>query len=232
MIRIYRRRRASLAADETLSAASTQFESILGHIADPDRYSGGATAAALVAALAAATTRLVVQVDSRRKSLREHAAELERLANDLAALEGTLISQAEEDAAALERLMAGYSTRKAEPGRYQGLLRRAAESTLDVAESIQQLFDAILVELPRANRFIISDLAAAAWMARGALGAIEATCEINLQLLQDMADESDATVTELRERFATLTRGVDQNVEQIISASRERMSSTKRSPSK
>src|SRR5690606_40328909 len=83
----------------------------------------------------------------------------------------------------------------------------------------------LLDALPISSRFIVSDLAAAANMARGALGAIDPTCEINLQLMEELdTGDQGEVATSRRNRYQQIRDEALKRAQEIIERSEEHTS--------
>ncbi len=151
---------------------------------------------------------------------------MNHLASQLEELEARFIQLAADDAEALAQLMSAYGARKSEPDRYFELLCVAADSTIEIASNILELLDLTVQEIGRASRFIVSDLAAAANMARGALGAIDPTCEINLQLMEELdTGDQGEVATSRRNRYQQIREEALKRAQEIIEASNAKLSS-------
>ncbi|HET7035337.1 MAG TPA: cyclodeaminase/cyclohydrolase family protein [Thermomicrobiaceae bacterium] len=164
-------------ADQTIRWVAEQ-------VANPAHHSGGAAAAALALAGAAASAELVLRLAVGRKANIDRREALEADIRHLRQLRDECLAAADHDLAAFEQVLLAQQARKAgEPGageRLQQALLTAAASPLTMAERGLDLIQIVARQLPVGTRFTISDLGAAAALARGAIDAAYLTVLANL----------------------------------------------------
>lgn len=157
---------------------------IAANVADPEHHSGGAVAAALALAAAAASAELVLRLAMRRKANAGRLPVLQADTARLAQLRDDFMAGADHDLATFEQVFRAQRARKdGEPGaaeRLRQALLTAAGSPLALAEQGLELIQIVARQLPVGTRFTISDLGAAAALARGAIDASYLTVLANL----------------------------------------------------
>jgi len=179
-----------------IDSAQQPITTFFASIADPDVFCGGGSVAAIAAAGAASTALLVMRIDQNR---RVNQPEREQIAASISRTE-TIINRlydlADSDIATLDVLLAAQRNLKAgEHGgqeRYETALGDAARSPLAIGDASLELLRLIEAELPRAARFTVSDLGAAAVLMEGACRAAFLTAEVNIVLLREISDSEQA----------------------------------------
>jgi formiminotetrahydrofolate cyclodeaminase len=191
-------------------------------IADPDRFSGGGAVAALTSASAAATALLVSRLADRRRGATSEQSPSS--SPQLGELVERFFESADRDLQVLADLLAAQRTMRADGLRapYVAALRAAAEEPLRLASDIALLLEIIRHDLPRANRFTVSDLGAAAALARGAAHAALLTATVNVALLRDEPGVEDQSL-ELETRVTALGSAIDAVADDIIDFTRARI---------
>ncbi|MFW6073960.1 MAG: cyclodeaminase/cyclohydrolase family protein [Chloroflexota bacterium] len=185
--------------------ATMSLRESIQHIADPDRHSGGASAAAVSAAHAAATAQLVTSLNGRRGKNPERAAASQRATSELVRIHDALLVAADDDSALLSELMAALAARKSsdtDRKRYRQLLADAAASALAIAELIVPLLDVVEREQQQTSAFLVSDLGAAVAIASGAIDAALFTVIANAEYLHQEGELNEATRIMARARDA------------------------------
>lgn len=198
----------------------------IAELADPNHFSGGGAVAAVTLVETLATTRLVVSLALRRRSLAPRRAEIQAILDALEQLETELSGAADRDLAALAALLdAQRSARSADPTvkpeaqqLVEDALRRAAAEPATLADHALALLRLIRRAVPFATRFTVSDLGAAAAMAGGAVTASLLMSEVNLALLGDAPG-----LSELRDRVARLRQQAPAIAGEIVDLTRARL---------
>lgn len=182
-------------------------------------------------AAAAATAEFVVSLAMRRKSLAKRQPELSEIRDRLGALRASFLGAADRDIEVLSRLLTAQreardteasDDRQAAADRFHEALVTAAATPIDLARDAVELLDLILTAIPFATRFTVSDLGAAAALARGAFDAAILMSEVNLQLLGD-----DPVARQLRDTIARLGSDAAARADEATRRSREKLSRVK-----
>ncbi len=142
---------------------------------------GGATAAlagAMAASLVSMVAKLSVEKDKEFKEIEEKAEKLRE----------ELLSLADEDCQAFERVMKAYRTDKREPGRLrkiQKALEEAAQVPLETAQQSVEVVKMASFCVQEGNQNVVSDARVAIELATaGVYGALE-NVRINLESIKD-----------------------------------------------
>jgi formiminotetrahydrofolate cyclodeaminase len=192
-------------------------------ISEPSIHAGGGTAAAVSASLAAATAALVATLSASRKANRDRLADIQRDVEHLAGLQQTLLLAAREDEAVLEDLMSKYRGKAASDDELNAALRRAANSTIGIAISATTICEIAERLAHSASRFTVSDVGAAAALARGATIGALLTAETNIWMLARSGDHDIATIRERREGVEELDRRSQEATQNALRITRERL---------
>jgi formiminotetrahydrofolate cyclodeaminase len=194
-------------------------------IADPERFSGGGAVAALTSASAAATALLVARLADRRRG--PSSGQTLSTSQQLGELVERFFGSADRDLQVLADLLAAQRSMRADGIRapYVAALRAAAEEPLRLASEIALLLEIIRRDLPRANRFTVSDLGAAAVLARGAAHAALLTARVNVALLRSEPGAEDQSV-DLDTRATALGNAIDAISEEIVDLTTARIEGT------
>lgn len=199
------------------------------HLADPDRFSGGGVVAGVTLAASTATVQLVAQLAARRKSLVNHLPFLTAQLDALAELRRRFLESPDQDLSALADLLeaqrqaraaAQISKEAAEQAAMDvsAKLRWAAETPLRLIDDGLALLSSIEAVLPLATRFTVSDLGAAAAMARGAIEAAGLMSEVNLSLMTEGED-----MEQLRKRLIDSLDEATVRAGRIVDLTRRRI---------
>ena len=175
---------------------------------------------------ALATTRLVVALATRRKSLAARRPEIDALLAELEQLEPSFVGAADRDMAALATLLdAQRASRAAGPDRKPAAqravadaLRGAAVAPAELAEDALRLLRLVRRAVPFATRFTVSDLGAAAALASGATEASLLMSEVNLALIGEAPD-----LAELGARIARIRQQAPAIAAEVVDLTRARM---------
>ena len=180
---------------------------------------GGGAAAALEVALAAALVEMVCNLTIGKPAFAEHEALMTEARDRCAVVRVQATGLAAEDADAFTAVIAAYRLPKEQEGRgaiQEALVARrkcprrtaaAASEVLDLAERI----------VPGANPNVVSDAAAAAGAARGALQAALVNIDANRASITDAALRA-----ELDEVAASIERDLGR-ADAVFAAARARM---------
>lgn len=210
----------------TLRVADLSANDFHHMVSDPDVFVGGGSVAALTAAAAASTAELVMQLNVRRKSLRDLQPEIERAIREVRRISEECAEAADEDIRILAELLDAHrtwrSTGNDEP--YVLALRSAAESPLRITASIVHLLEIVETQLAISTRFTVSDLGAAAVLAGGAAKAALLTAEVNIALLGEHPGVLQEVVQELEQRRASLHEHAVATSDTLERRTRERLS--------
>lgn len=200
--------------EEPVSEATAR--AFCARIADPEQFSGGGAVAALTAASAAATALLVSRLADRRRrpAVAEQAHSTQQPLSDLVE---RFFDSADRDLAVLDQLLIAQRELRSDGNRtaYAAALRDAAEEPLRLAADIALLLEIVRNDLPRASRFTVSDLGAAASLARGAAQAALLTASVNVALLREESG-MEVSAGELGSRIASLAAVIDALADDVV----------------
>jgi formiminotetrahydrofolate cyclodeaminase len=164
---------------------------LLRRLADARDPSGSGLLAAVTLASASASARMVVSLESKRSTHDQSAAcALARAAESLERLTSDFLQQADQDRAALARLLAALRARQRSSGQdavdsLPEAASAAARVPVATAEAGLELLRQITAVAPHCSPFVASDLAAAAELARAAIAAATWMVQANLPLLDE-----------------------------------------------
>ena len=188
--------------------ASQSFAELLESVSARSPTPGGGAVAAAVGALAAALGGMVVSFSVGRKSLAEHAEDLDRAGSELARARVVLLELASEDAAAYAALSDVFKLDKKDPSR-AGRLSSAAEGAITpplavvaTCTNLLRLFESLC---GMSNRNLHGDLAIAAVLADAAVRAARWMVLANLPLLAT-AERRTRVLSELERQVADSAR--------------------------
>ncbi len=195
---------------------------LVAQVADPAHNSGGGVAAGLALAAAAASAELVLKLAARRKSLAADRPRIEPLLDVVAAHRSSFEDAADRDVAAFSQLVeaqrAAKELKEAQPEAAHLALQRAyvhaASVPLAFAEEGLAFMYEVEAGLEFASRFTISDLGAAAALARGAIDAALLTVDANLSYVDD--DSAD----EMKSRLARIHSEAAEVAERVVARAR------------
>jgi formiminotetrahydrofolate cyclodeaminase len=181
---------------------------------------GGGAAAALEVAMAAALVEMVCNLTIGKPAFAEHEALMTEARDRCAVLRVQATGLAAEDADAFTAVIAAYRLPKEQEGRgsrIQEALVAAADVPRRTAAAASEVLDLAERIVPGANPNVVSDAAAAAGAARGALQAALVNIDAN------RASITDASLrAELDEVAASIERDLGR-ADAVFAAARARM---------
>ncbi len=166
------------------------FAQLLDELAAKTPAPGGGAVAGAVGALAGALGGMVVAYSEGKRSLAEHADELESAAKKLRMARGLMLALAREDAQAyallteLRKLPQDDARRVAEEPEVRAAVLGAPRATLAAAMDLLRLLETLA---PISNKWLHSDLAVAAVLAEATARSAWWNVRVNLS----MAEESE-----------------------------------------
>ncbi|MGA7669999.1 MAG: cyclodeaminase/cyclohydrolase family protein [Nitrolancea sp.] len=192
---------------------------LIAQVADPSHNSGGGVAAGLTLAVAAASAELVLTLASRRKSLASSRPQIQSLLDSIHAHRVSFEEAADRDVAAFTQLVetqrSARDLKETNPKAAHMVLQaayvQAAQAPLDVSRDALAFMHDVEQGLEFASRFTISDLGAAAALARGAIDAALLTVDANLAYVDD--EQADTLRTQIPEVQTEAARIADRVVE-------------------
>ncbi len=200
---------------------------IIRRVADPAVSAGGGVIAGLTLAGASAAAELVVRLAVRRKSLAARRTEIEALLVQVSRHRELFEQAADHDMEAFTALVEvqrqAKQLRESDPLQSQAMLQdayvRAAEVPLELSREGLVFLIEVEQALEFASKFTISDLGAAATLARGAIDAALLTVDANLAYVTDERASAlraellqiRANAWEMGERILTLATNVIMN---------------------
>lgn len=199
---------------------------LFDQVADPAHSSGGGVVAGVTLAGAAATAELVLKLAARRKSLASRADEVTELLNQIIAHRTSFEGSADRDIAAFSELVdtqrAVKPLRDQDPDeahrRLQAAYVHAANIPLGLAREATEFMSRVEDGLQYASHFTISDLGAAAALARGAIDSALLTVDANLAYVDDdRAVELRRSATSIRKTASDMADRVMQRATEVIS---------------
>jgi formiminotetrahydrofolate cyclodeaminase len=185
---------------------------------------GGGSVAAVTGAAAAALVAMVARLTDGRREYEDswqRAAEVRQSADDLSTV---LQAAALEDAAAFSAFMATLrlprqtpAEREARAEAKRAATQRAIRAPLEVARSGLAVLKLAAALAPLANRNAVSDVVAAAHLARAAIGAAATTVEINVASAGpgESSTVMDENLTETRE-IDSLSNDILRSIETFV----------------
>jgi formiminotetrahydrofolate cyclodeaminase len=200
---------------------------LFSDVADPAQNSGGGVVAGLTLAGAAASAELVLKLAAKRKSLASKRETIEALLQEVVAHRASFEEAADRDMAAFSELVAtqreAKSLRETDPhaahSRLQDAYVHAAQVPLSLSQEATVFMARVEAGLEFASRFTISDLGAAAALARGAIDAALLTVDANLAYVEDeRADQLRGQVKEARQRADEIANRVVTRAVNVITA--------------
>jgi methenyltetrahydrofolate cyclohydrolase len=185
---------------------------------------GGGAAGALEVAIGAALVEMVCNLTIGKPAYAEHEAVMTEARDRAGTIRGTAVSLAAEDAAAFDAVIAAYrlpreteAEAEARAARIQEALATAADVPRRTAAAASEVLDLAERLVPGANPNVVSDAAAAAGAARGALHASLVNIDANRALITDPGLRA-----ELDEAAGAIERDLGR-ADAIVAAVRERM---------
>jgi formiminotetrahydrofolate cyclodeaminase len=185
---------------------------------------GGGAAGALEVAIGAALVEMVCNLTIGNPAYAEHETVMTEARDRAGAIRGTAVSLATEDAAAFDAVIAAYrlpreteAEAEARSARIQEALATAADVPRRTAAAASEVLDLAERLVPGANPNVVSDAAAAAGAARGALHASLVNIDANRALITDPGLRA-----ELDDAAAAIKRDLGR-ADAIVASVRERI---------
>lgn len=185
---------------------------------------GGGAAGALEAAMAAALVEMVCNLTIGKPAYAEHEATMIEVRDRATAIRGEAILLAAEDAEAFTAVIAAYRLPKAtedearaRAASIQAALAAAADVPWRTAAAASEILDLAERIVPGANVNVVSDAAAAAGAARGALQAALVNIDANRGSIDDPT---------LRAELDEVAAGIERDLRRadaVVAAVRGRM---------
>lgn len=154
---------------------------------------GGGAVAAIVAALAVETGRMVIAWSQGREELSEHADALDDLFDHLQEESTALTLAADDDAIAYGHLSALMKVPKEDrdPQEWEEAVERAVEVPVDLIQACGAFLNQLQGLIGRSNPMLASDLAVAAILAEAAGQSAAWSVYANLPLFEDPEREAE-----------------------------------------
>jgi formiminotetrahydrofolate cyclodeaminase len=172
---------------------------LLDRVASPSPTPGGGSVAAVAGALGTALTQMVAGLPRTRHDNDEERAMLATVQGPLADLRSRLLTLADDDTAAFDRLMAAFRLPKAtdadkadRKAAIQAATRDATTVPLQTAVACARVLDLLSTVAALGNPSASSDLLVAIGMLRAAAEGAAANVRINLESLTDESFRADA----------------------------------------
>jgi formiminotetrahydrofolate cyclodeaminase len=185
---------------------------------------GGGAAGALEVAIGAALVEMVCNLTIGKPAFAEHEAVMTSARDRAGAIRAAAVGLAAEDAEAFDAVIAAYrlpreteAETEARTAAIQAALATAADVPRRTAAAASEVLDLAERIVPGANPNVVSDAAAAAGAARGALQA---------SLVNIDANRSSITDAALRQELDEVARTIERDLvraDAIVAAVRERM---------
>jgi len=185
---------------------------------------GGGAAAALEVAMGAALVEMVCNLTIGKPAYAEHEETMTAVRERAEMIRREALGLAAEDASAFSAVIAAYKLprgtddeNEARSAQIQAALAVAADVPRRTAAAASEVLDLAERIVPGGNVNVISDAAAAAGAARGALTSAEVNVDANRSSITDPAlrDELDAVLVSIARDLA--------RADEIVAAVRERM---------
>ena len=204
---------------------------VVRQVADPARNSGGGVVVGITLAGAAASAELVLRLAVKRKSFAARRDEIAELLDRVAAARRSFEDAADQDIAAFEHLVSTQRGLKQLPETEQtaprerlvGAYVQAADVPLGLARQALEFMRDAERGLEFATRFIVSDVGAAASLARGAIDAALLTVAANLAYVDDR------TAASRRAEMGAIRGEAAEIAERVLAAANADISSSDRS---
>lgn len=177
-----------------MNTANLTIRELLEKIASSAPTPGGGSASAVAGSMAAALVAMIGRLTLNRKGKEYQlvASEMEAIVQKADHLRDELLSLADRDAAAFERVMAAYRLPKSsesEQATRQQAVQEALKGATDVPHRIAAACEAVLELAQRAAakgvRSAVSDAGTAASLAEAGLHSALLNVDINLRSIQD-----------------------------------------------
>lgn len=209
-----------MSADSGSPFLDLSVRQFLDAVASSEPTPGGGAVAAVAAASAAALVAMVARITEGRDDAAAIAPQAARLRSDADGLCRSLQDAALEDAESFAEYMAALrmprdsdEQRAARREARRIAARRATTAPLGVARDARRLVDMAAELAPLANAHVVSDVAAAAQLARAATAAALVTVRVNLPAKPSAADEQ--FYVDARVQAAKIAANLDEIVGDI-----------------
>jgi formiminotetrahydrofolate cyclodeaminase len=178
--------------DTATDLSQLSVEELVARLSTRAPVPGGGSAAGIAGALGAALVSMVVELTVDRPDAAEHAVELAAIGEEARRLRDRLLSLAQADAAAYDRVVRARKlpkdTDEERAARRQALdaaNREAAEIPFDIARAAAAALDLAVRLAPIGNRNAASDAGVAAQLASAAIRGAALNVRINLPYLPE-----------------------------------------------
>ncbi|HEX3721261.1 MAG TPA: cyclodeaminase/cyclohydrolase family protein [Nitrolancea sp.] len=176
----------------TLPLIEHSVRDVVRQVADPARDSGGGVVVGLTLAGAAASAELVLRLAVKRKSLANRRDEIAALLDAVESARRSFEDAADQDVAAFKQLVETQREVKQLPETDSAQTKqrlvtayvRASDVPMSLAQQALEFMRNAERGLEFASRFTVSDIGAAAALARGAIEAALLTVEANLAYVE------------------------------------------------
>lgn len=204
-----------------MNTSSSSLDEFLERLASSKPTPGGGSASALAGGVAAALVAMVGRITMGKKDekYRVIAAEMEKLTQKADELRSELMTLADRDAEAFERVMAAYrlpkSTEEERAERQRVLqeaLKGATEAPCQIAEACSKVLELAQDVAQKGTPTAISDAGTAAYLAEAALHSALLNVDINLKYIKD-----EGYCQMFRKKRAGLASQAQSRREKIIS---------------
>lgn len=180
-------------------------------LADGGVTPGGGGGAAVAGAVGTALVEMVCANTVGRADAAGVAEELSAIGDDLEDLRTRLLELADEDAEAVEALMAAYGTEgEGREAAIQGATVDATAVPLEIAETARDALDLATTVTERGNRNAVADGGIGAHLLRAVVGAAVFTVRLNVETIDDeavaadLAERADAAEAEAEAALAAV----------------------------
>ncbi len=182
---------------------------------------GGGGACALVGALGAALASMVANLTSGKKKYAEYQEDIQRILEDAAELQETLLRQIDEDAKCFEPLSRAYGIPKDAPNRDQLMedaLQLACTAPLSIMKTAARAAELHGELLEKGSRLMLSDVGVGVLCCKTALSGASLNILINAGLMKDLAyaENLKAEVAALLDKYCALCDHIYESVVQAL----------------
>lgn len=163
------------------SIGNKKVKEFLTEVSSSSPTPGGGSVAAVTGATAAALVEMVV-------NLSKETSELKKIGTKAKKLRKQLLSLADEDAAAFDKVMQGFRTPKSQKGRkakIQKAFKFATKVPLTTAQISKEVLGMTSVMAKEGNKNAISDAKTAKHLAKAAISSALENVKINLNYIND-----------------------------------------------
>ncbi|NJN66208.1 MAG: cyclodeaminase/cyclohydrolase family protein [Chloroflexaceae bacterium] len=199
----------------------------LDALASSEPTPGGGSVAGFSGAMAAGLLSMVCAITLKKKNHDPEGETLQQILTQAETLRQSLQKLTQDDIEVFDRLSAAYKLPRttdadaaSRKSAIQTVTRQAAEVPLQTAHQAAALLPLCRELAHLSGRLLVSDVGVAALLVRATVRAALLNVEINLTSLEDAM-----FVRQVRAQMADLTAGLDEEVEKIGEAVRNRMNS-------